>query len=154
MSLYQMVNGLNPATFYILPMLGNHPDMYPRFRDCFLTERKFQMQDGMPLMLPVEGGREDLIFILTRTGGNNRADYQEQIDWMRSLPGYIEDYDEEFDSTFAFFVYEIPEKWKPELVSLNDETTEKLTFSDEYVDEIQRVYPKLADQFELLRRKK
>lgn len=31
-----MINGVNPATFYILPMLGNHPDWYPRFRDCWV----------------------------------------------------------------------------------------------------------------------
>ena len=154
MNLYQWVNGINPATFHFLPMLGNHPDMYPRFRDCFIVEYKFQIIDGMPFMRPVEGGRKDLIFILTRTGGGNREDYQEQIDWMRSLPGFIEDYDEEFDSTFAFFVYKIPEKWQPEMDSFNDETTDVFEFSDEYVDEIYRVYPKLEGQFEGLRRKK
>lgn len=41
MSLYNMVNGMNQATFFVLPMLGRHPDEYPRFRDCFAgkTER-------------------------------------------------------------------------------------------------------------------
>lgn len=36
MSLYNMINGVNPATFIILPMLGKHPNEYPRFRDCFI----------------------------------------------------------------------------------------------------------------------
>lgn len=38
MSLYNMLNGVNPCTFLILPMLGKHPDEYPRFRDCFIEE--------------------------------------------------------------------------------------------------------------------
>ena len=29
------MNGVNPATFFILPMLGKHPDEFPRFRDCW-----------------------------------------------------------------------------------------------------------------------
>jgi hypothetical protein len=38
MSLYNMMNGANPATFFILPMLGEkHPEQYPRFRDCFVV---------------------------------------------------------------------------------------------------------------------
>lgn len=48
-----MLHGVNPATFLILPMLGKHPDEYPRFRDCFITE-------------------DDHILILTRVGGPNR----------------------------------------------------------------------------------
>ncbi len=40
MSLYNMINGVNPATFFILPMLGKHPDEYPRFRDCLWVKMK------------------------------------------------------------------------------------------------------------------
>ncbi len=54
MSLYNMINGVNPATFFILPMLGKHPDEYPRFRDCFVGEDQKSIE------------------ILTRVGGGNR----------------------------------------------------------------------------------
>jgi hypothetical protein len=30
MSLYNMVHGTTQATFFVLPMLGKHPDEYPR----------------------------------------------------------------------------------------------------------------------------
>ena len=41
MSLYNMLHGVNPSTFFILPMLGEkHPDEYPRFRDCFIGDDK------------------------------------------------------------------------------------------------------------------
>jgi len=29
----EIINGANPSTFFILPMLDKHPDEYPRFRD-------------------------------------------------------------------------------------------------------------------------
>ena len=54
MSLYNMINGVDPACFYLLPMLGRVAEDYPRFRDCFLSE------DG------------EHIDIYTRVGGNNR----------------------------------------------------------------------------------
>ena len=53
MSLYNMINGFNPACVFILPLLGRHDKEYPRFRDCFLTD------DGN-------------IAVYTRVGGGNR----------------------------------------------------------------------------------
>ena len=38
MSLYNMMNGFNPACVLILPMLGRKLEEYPRFRDCFVSE--------------------------------------------------------------------------------------------------------------------
>lgn len=35
MSLYNMINGFNPACFLIMPMLGRKQEEWPRFRDCF-----------------------------------------------------------------------------------------------------------------------
>ena len=49
-----MINGVNPATFLFLPMLGKHPDEYPRFRDCFISEDETQK------------------IVFTRVGGGNR----------------------------------------------------------------------------------
>ena len=40
MSLYNMMNGFNPACLFIMPMLGRKQEEYPRFRDCFVTEEK------------------------------------------------------------------------------------------------------------------
>ena len=80
MSMYNMMNGATPATFIILPMLGKHPDEYPRFRDCFTGDE--------------EQGIEDAIIIYTRTGGGNRGDYEEEIKEMQSMKGYQQDYDD------------------------------------------------------------
>ena len=54
MSLYNMMNGFNPACVLIMPMLGRKQEEYPRFRDCFVTE-------------------ENNIAIYTRVGGGNRG---------------------------------------------------------------------------------
>lgn len=54
MSLYNMINGVNLSAFIFLPMLGKHPNEYPRFRDCFLGED------------------ENSIVVFTRVGGGNR----------------------------------------------------------------------------------
>lgn len=61
MSLYNMICGVNPAAFFILPMLGKHPDEYPRFRDCFVSDD------------------ETSIEVLTRVGGGNRGYGEEEL---------------------------------------------------------------------------
>lgn len=40
MSLYNMVNGFNPACIFIMPLLGRRDSEYPRFRDCFVEDDK------------------------------------------------------------------------------------------------------------------
>ncbi len=85
MSMYNMMNGTTPATFFILPMLGKHPDEYPRFRDCFTADE--------------EQGIENAIIVYTRTGGGNRESYEEEITEMQAMEGYQQDYDDTFDST-------------------------------------------------------
>ena len=53
MSMYNMMNGFNPACVFIMPMLGRKQHEWPRFRDCWVTE-------------------ENNIAIYTRVGGGNR----------------------------------------------------------------------------------
>lgn len=132
MSFYNMVKGVNPAAFMFLPMLGKHPTEYPRFRDCFIGDDK-------------RPEYEDHIIIYTRTGGGNRQDYIEENNEMRSMSGFVHDYDDDFDETYASWVFQIPERWKSDydaFVSgrIND-------VSQEYRDEMVRVYPKLKEKF-------
>ena len=79
MSLYNMVNGFNPACVLIMPMLGRTQDEYPRFRDCFVTEEKN-------------------IAIYTRVGGGNRnCGYDEEE--LYEDENFLTPYDDDFDST-------------------------------------------------------
>lgn len=132
MSLYNMINGVSSATFLILPMLGHHPDEYPRFRDCFTNDEEHREY-------------ADHIHIYTRTGGGNRDSYEAENDWMRSLPGFVTDFDDSFDSTFASWVFQIPEKWRADYEKIKDGRIKEV--SGEYQAELGRVYPKLAEKF-------
>lgn len=90
MSLYNMMKGFNPVAGLCLKMLSLNPSDIPRFRDAWLTD------DG------------ERIVLLTRTGGGNRSDYLTENQSLTKIDGYISDVDDDFDSTFAHFMYKVP----------------------------------------------
>jgi hypothetical protein len=144
MSLYNTIYGVNPATFFILPMLGKHPDEYPRFRDCFVgAMERGKTKDifGMPV---IKSTKEKVISVYTRVGGSNRSEYSSEIGELRSMPNYLRDYDDDFDSTFATFVFSVPEQWQEDFESLQNGTS----VSKEYLEEMKRVFPKLVDKLD------
>ena len=124
-NLYNMINGVNPATFIILPMLGKHPDEYPRFRDCFVN-------DGM-------------IEVYTRVGGNNRnCGYGEEE--LYKHPNFVRTYDDDFDSTYGYYVFSVPDEWKDDFNKLM--SGEKP--SQRYIEQMCKVFPKLESKFKEL----
>lgn len=126
MSLYNLMNGVNPAAFFILPMLGKHPDEYPRFRDCFVGEDKKTIE------------------VFTHVGGGNRhSGYGEEE--LEKHPNFIRTYDDDFDSTYGTYVFSVPERWRDDFEKILNGKT--LFISEEYFNEILRVYPKLEDEF-------
>lgn len=151
MSLYNMMNGYTQSVFFILPMLGKHPNEYPRFRDCYA-------------IVPNKPEYDHHIFVYTRTGGGNR-DFYTDIDtcklnypedfngdeppegpWntvMTDHPNYVTDYDDEFDRTYAYWVFSVPEQWEDDY---NKVISGDKSLSDAYVKEMCRVFPKLEDQ--------
>lgn len=122
-NIYNLVNGVNPATFIFLPMLGKHPDEYPRFRDCGITE-------------------DHNILILTRVGGPNRNCGYGEEELMKS-PYFVRTYDADWDNTYGYYEFKVPEIWKNELESIlnGDKPSEK------YLTQMCEVYPKLKDKF-------
>jgi hypothetical protein len=89
MSLYNALFDTTPYADALLMMLGINAERVPRFRDCYLNK------DGE-------------IVILTRTGGGNRADYEAENAALRAVAGFINDADDDFDSTYASFIYAPP----------------------------------------------
>lgn len=128
-----MLHGVNPATFWFLPMLGKHPDEYPRFRDCFLQDKEHPEYDGH-------------IHVYIRTGGGNRDEYITENQAMREMPGFVADFDDSFDCTYASWVFTIPERWQNDFNAIVANGVQAA--SREYIDEIKRVFPKIADQIE------
>lgn len=132
MSLYNMLNGVNPATFYFLPMLGKHPNDIPRFRDCFINSK-------------------NQIMVFTRVGGGNRnCGFGEEV--LCQHPDFVETYDDENDNTYGYYIFNVPEKWKSDFERIRN----KKRSSDEYIEQNCSIYPKIADrlrqQFETLDR--
>lgn len=123
MSLYNIVNGFNPACVLIMPMLGRKQGEYPRFRDCFVTE-------------------DNHIAIYTRVGGGNRGCGFGEEELYKD-PNFITTYDDEFDSTYATYEFSVPEKWKPDFELIMSEKFNEVT--DEYVRFLKEFYPTLAE---------
>lgn len=134
MSLYNLLRGMSPATFFVLPMLGKHPEAYPRFRDCFIGDEEHPEY-------------VDHIHIYTRTGGGNREEYEDENNAMRAMDGFVTDFDDSFDSTYASWVFKVPEKWRSEFDKYKAGGHPR-DFTDEYKAELRRVYPKLNEKFD------
>jgi len=135
MSLYNMINGVRMAAFFIMPMLGEkHPDAYPRFRDCFLSDEEHPKYD-------------DHIHVYTRVGGGNRGcGYGE--DELMAHPNFVATFDDSFDSTYATYVFSVPEEWKEDFEKYKAGNLKGV--SPELQARIRKVFPKLEEKFDEL----
>lgn len=131
MSLYNAVFGFNPACVLLLPMIGKTREDFPRFRDCFLgdTDRR-------------------TIQVFTRTGGGNRDGYAEENDAVTKFEGYLSDWDDDFDSTFAYWEFAVPEKWHADFDRVV--AGDCAAMSEDCKALIKSAYPRLADQIDKL----
>ena len=102
MSLYNTLFDKNPLTPLLLKILDiDQPDgKYEsgRFRDIYLN---------------AEGTK---IILLTRNGGGNREDYFPKN--ISGHPNYLMDYDDNFDSTYCYIEFSVPEKFQEALEKL------------------------------------
>ncbi len=124
MSLYNMLFGFNPACLVFLPMLGRKQEEWPRFRDCFLSDD------------------DKRIVIYTRVGGGNRGcGYGEEA--LYEDPDFVTTYDSDYDSTYGYYEFNPPEKWKADFDAIVSRNFEGV--SDEYIQHVKEFYPKLAE---------
>lgn len=123
MSLYNLINGFNISCVLVLPMLGKKADEYPRFRDCFVSPD------------------EKHILVLLRVGGPNRNQgYGEES--LYKMPTFIRTYDDEEDSTYGMYEFDVPERWKDDFCHISQGDLDKV--SDEYVEFVKQFYPILS----------
>ena len=124
--LYNAIFGMNPATVLVAPMLtDDRPESYfPRFRDCY-----------------VEDGN---IVIYTRVGGGNRFENHGDPDFnfgeskLYDLPTFIKTYDDEFDTTYGYYVFGVPDEWKADFERVMAGKFDEL--SDAYVGRIAKCF--------------
>ena len=123
MSLYNMINGFNPACIILMPMLGRKQNEYPRFRDCFLEDGK--------------------IAIFTRVGGNNRGEGYGEEELYKD-PNFVSTYDDSFDNTYGTYLFNCPQKWKADFDLICGEKIKEV--SDAYVAYVKEFFPTLAEK--------
>lgn len=124
MSLYNMVNGFNPACVLLMPMLGRKEGDYPRFRDCFVSE------DGQNIV------------IYTRVGGGNRdCGFGEEE--LYKDENFIRTWDDEFDSTYGYYEFLVPEQWKNDFDLILMGKLQEV--SNEYRNYLKEFFPILAE---------
>ncbi len=92
MGMYNLMFGENPAIPIILEILGMKKEDFGRFRDAWVED----------------GGKK--IVVLTRNGGGNREWLEDYIERLREHPLYIRDYDDDFDCTYAYFEFRVPDE--------------------------------------------
>jgi hypothetical protein len=138
MSLYNLLFGVRELTFFAIPMLGDkHPDAYPRFRDVFAEDPEHPEYDQ---------GRGDAYYIhlYTRVGGNNRGDgYGE--DELYEHPQYVATFDDNFDSTYATYIFRVPEQWVADWQHVLAGDYDKI--SPALRAQCEKVFPKLAGKW-------
>jgi hypothetical protein len=106
MSLYNLICGNNPAheiLHAILETVEPLPNL-PRYRDTYTIEK-----DG-----------KIYIVIYTRTGGGNREEFESENRALTSHPMYVNDYDDDFDNTFAHFEFLVPDSWQARVISFHN----------------------------------
>ena len=114
MSLYNMMFGSNPLAGITLSALDLTPNDVPRFRDAYFD------------------ADENRLVIYTRTGGGNREYYGQPDGYdnedyegpfnsdLERHPNYLFDEDDDFDCTYAYFYFSIPESFAPIFQTFKD----------------------------------
>lgn len=139
MSLYNLIYGVNPAATLLLQILDLDYSRIPRFRDAFV--------------------HDEHIIVYTRTGGGNRAYYDSlgsckehypeyfleedppSGPWNSDLishPLYVRDRDDDFDSTYAWWYFRVPEAFKEEVATMKSEATPR--------EKWERIYKLLSEK--------
>lgn len=150
--LYNSVFGMNVATVLVAPMLTEEDprSYFPRFRDCYVEDGK--------------------IVVYTRVGGNNRCyemhgDHALMYDegdgyWdfgegkLYELPTFVETYDDDFDRTYGYYVFGVPEEWREDFDRVM--AGDLAGLSDAYLERVAKCFGadpcwlrKMLDEFKL-----
>jgi len=111
MSLYNMVSGFNPYAPYCFETLKLTPDDFARFRDAYFLKENDVWKIG----------------IYARVGGGNRESYPEVFDRMGHHADFEREFDDDFDSTYAHFIFH--PKLEEEVLETLNKNEAKITAS-------------------------
>lgn len=120
MSFYNFLHGENKDSVALIGMLGLTKNSFSRYRDVYLNS---------------DGSR---IIVLTRLGGANRKDYRQVFTNMKRHPNYIKDYDDNFDNTYAYFEFSVPDEYKKTCQSMST-GKEPMTLEQRFKETVNRM---------------
>jgi len=114
MSFYDIMNnGSNENAHKLLKLIGLTKESFPRYRDTSLWNNNTEIR------------------VLTRVGGGNREEYQSNIDELKKNEYYLRDEDDNFDSTYAYIFFKVPDQY---LESVKDIRTDERTIEQKTND--------------------
>ena len=121
MSFYNALMGENGLADVLLAIIKLPKDQIPRYRDCYLSE------DGKHVV------------VYTRTGGGNREGFMEENATLAKHALFSGDYDDDFDCTFAYWNFSIPEEFKQDCLELADKGKGSKPAGERFGDLIDRL---------------
>lgn len=145
MSLYNMLFGANPMSDLFLGMVGLDRETVGRFRDAYVektkedpTKSKFDSSNG---------GGIWVLYVYTRNGGGNRGHFRDEPEYggpecdctgciaeyrLPSHPLYLGDEDDDFDSTYATFRFQVPSEFWGFLDALQENSSPEMKPADRW----------------------
>ncbi len=128
MSFYDIMNnGSNENAHKLLNLIGLTKDSFPRYRDTSLWNNNTEIR------------------VLTRAGGGNREEYQSHIDELKKNEYYLRDEDDNFDSTYAYIFFKVPDKY---LEAVKDIKTDERTMEQKTNDTLKDMENMTREQLE------
>ena len=94
MSLYNKLFGENENAMALLGMIELTRNDFQRYRDVYLNKSA------------------TIITVLARIGGDNRKNFKQVFINIRKNKWYIRDFDDNFDNTYTYIQFKIPEKYQ------------------------------------------
>ncbi len=119
MSLYNFLFDENPDANVLIGFLGLNKAIFGRYRNIFLNK------DG------------DKIIVYTRCGGENRRDYDRVFEMMKRHPNYLRDYDDNFDKTYAYIEFSVPDRYKQTAMQIKPDK-DPLTVWEQFQEHIRK----------------
>ena len=80
----------------------------------------------------------NIITVFTRLGGDNRKSYGDVISCLKKNEWFKTDFDDDFDETYAYFQFNVPEEYK-ELCKEMSPEEERPSFRDMFQRELKEM---------------
>lgn len=94
MSLYNKLFGENENAMALLGMIELTRNDFQRYRDTYLNKSA------------------TIITVVARIGGDNRKSHRQVFTNVRKNKWYIRDFDDNFDNTYTYIQFKVPEKYQ------------------------------------------